>query len=293
MKFDDIITKAKSLNKTLAVACADDATVMKACSDAHKQGIVTPVFVGDRDNMEKIASNEGIDLGRFRVIDEKNKALAAEKAVRLVHDGEAHFLMKGYMDTSILLKAVLNKDWGLRTGRLLSHVAIFELDKYHKPFMVTDGGMNMYPDLNTKVDIINNAVDVYHNLGIEKPKVAVLAAVEKVNPDMPETIDAAILSRMAARGQIKGCAIDGPLAFDLAISKESAEHKKVKIEVAGDADILLVPDIASGNILAKALIYMTDCKVAGIIVGAKAPIVLLSRSDNEKTKMMSIALGAI
>lgn len=293
MKFDDIIAKAKSLNKTLSVACADDPTVMKACADAYEQGICTPVFVGDRENMEKVASDNNIDLGKFKIIHEKDKSAAAEKAVRLVTDGKAHFLMKGYMDTSVLLKAVLNKEWGLRTGRLLSHVAIFELDRYHKPFMITDGGMNMYPDLNTKIDIINNAVDVYHNLGVEKPKVAVLAAVEKVNPDMPETIDASILSRMAARGQIKGCVVDGPLAFDLAISKESAEHKKVKSEVAGDADILLVPDIASGNMLAKALIYMTDSKVAGIIVGAKAPVVLLSRSDNERTKMMSIALGAI
>lgn len=293
MKFDDIIAKAKSLNKTLSVACADDPTVMKACADAYEQGICTPVFVGDKENMEKVASANNIDLGKFKIIHEKDKSAAAEKAVRLVSDGEAHFLMKGYMDTSVLLKAVLNKEWGLRTGRLLSHVAIFELDRYHKPFMITDGGMNMYPDLNTKIDIINNAVDVYHNLGVEKPKVAVLAAVEKVNPDMPETIDASILSRMAARGQIKGCVVDGPLAFDLAISKESAEHKKVKSEVAGDADILLVPDIASGNMLAKALIYMTDSKVAGIIVGAKAPVVLLSRSDNERTKMMSIALGAI
>ena len=217
---------------------------------------------------------------------------AVEKAVRLVSENKAQFLMKGYVDTSILLKGVLNKEWGLRTGRLLSHIAVFELDKYHKPFVITDGGMNIKPDMKTKIDIVNNAVLFCQKIGIDNPKVAILAAVEKVNPDMEETIDASLLAKMSQRKQINGI-IDGPLAFDLAISEESANHKKIKSPVAGDADIMVVPDIASGNILAKALIYMTDCKVAGMIVGAKCPIVLLSRSDNEITKKMSIAFASL
>ena len=293
MKFNDILDIAKSKKKTLSVACADDTTVLKACVKAAEEDICKPIFVGNKKNIEEIAKKENLDIKDYEIINEEDKKLACEKAVKLVSSNEADYLMKGYVDTSILLKAVLNKEWGLRTGRLLSHVAIFELDKYHKPFIITDGGMNIKPDIKQKIDIVNNAVDMYHRLGIENPKVAVLAAVEKVNEDMPETIDASLLSRMAMRKQIKGCIIDGPLAFDLAVSKESAKHKKVESEVAGDSDILLVPDIASGNILAKTLIYMTDCKVAGIIVGAKAPVVLLSRSDNEITKMYSIALGAI
>jgi len=293
MNFDYIMKRAKEQKKILSVACADDEPVLKACINAYKEGICTPVFVGNKENMEKIAKKESLDLKPFEIIDEKNPTLAAEKAVKLVSSKQANFLMKGYVDTSILGKAVLNKEWGLRTNRLLSHVSIFEIPAYHKMFLLSDSGFIIKPDLSMKVDIINNAVDVYHKLGVESPKVAILSAIEKINPDMPETIDAALLSAMNRRGQIKGCTIDGPLAFDLAISKESAEHKKVKSEVAGEADIMIVPDIASGNILAKALIYWTDSKFAGIIVGADANIVLISRSDNEINKMMSIAFGAI
>ncbi len=292
MKFNDVIEKAKDNQKTLSVACADDPKVMQACYDAYKEGISKSIFVGNKDNMEKIAKERNIDLDVFKIIDEKDKAKAVKKAVELINSGDAQFLMKGYVDTSILLKGVLNKEWGLRTGRLLSHIALFEIDKYHKPFIITDGGMNIKPDLKTKIDIINNAADFYKKLGISEPKIAVLAAIEKVNPDMPETIDASLLAKMSQRKQINGI-VDGPLAFDLAISKESAKHKKISSPVAGDADILVVPDIASGNILAKALIYMADSKVAGIIVGAKCPIVLLSRSDNEITKKMSIAMASL
>ncbi len=292
MKFDDIISLAKANKKTLSVACADDEKVMQACSDAFDEGICDSIFVGNQNRMKAIAADKGLDLSKFTIIDEEDKVKAVEKAVRLVSENKAQFLMKGYVDTSILLKGVLNKEWGLRTGRLLSHIAVFELDKYHKPFVITDGGMNIKPDMKTKIDIVNNAVLFCQKIGIDNPKVAILAAVEKVNPDMEETIDASLLAKMSQRKQINGI-IDGPLAFDLAISEESANHKKIKSPVAGDADIMVVPDIASGNILAKALIYMTDCKVAGMIVGAKCPIVLLSRSDNEITKKMSIAFASL
>lgn len=292
MNFNDIIKKAKESRKKLSVACADDSKVMKACYDAYNEGICDSVLVGDRDRMEEIARDNQIDLDVFEIIDEKDKAKAVERAVKQVSKGQAQFLMKGYVDTSILLRGVLNKEWGLRTGRLLSHIAVFELDKYKKPFIITDGGMNIRPDLNAKIDIINNAVMFCEKIGIENPKVAVLAAVEKVNTDMPETIDASILAKMSARGQVRGI-VDGPLAFDLAVSEESAMHKKVKSPVAGNADIMVVPDIAAGNILAKSLIYMTDCKVAGMIVGAQCPVVLLSRSDSEETKKMSIAFASL
>lgn len=292
MKFSDIITKAKENKKILSVACADDETVLRACSNAYKEGLCTPIFVGDKVKIEEICKKESIDIKKFDIIDEKDKALACEKAVRLVSENKAQFLMKGYVDTSVLGKAVLNKEWGMRTGSSLSHVSLFQVPKYHKPFILTDTGFIIKPDVTMKVDIIINAVKVMRTLGVDVPKVAILAAVEKVNADMVETIDAALLSGMNKRGQIANCIIDGPLAFDLAISKESAHHKKVISEVAGDADILVVPDLACGNIMAKTMIYWTDCEFAGIIVGAKAPIVLISRSDNEKNKMMSIAFGA-
>lgn len=292
MKFDDIVTLAKKNKKILSVACADDETVLKACVKAYEEGICTPIFVGNKARMSGIAEKEKINLKGYEIIDETDKVKACETAVRLVSDGKAQFLMKGFVDTSVLGKAVLNKDWGLRTGSALSHVSLFSLEKYHKPFILTDSGFIIKPDVNMKIDIINNAVKVMKSQGVENPKIALLAAIEKVNQDMIETVDAAILSGMNKRGQIQGCIIDGPLAFDLAISKESAEHKKIKSEVAGDADILVVPDLASGNIMAKTIIYWTDCKFAGIIVGAKAPIVLISRSDNEFNKMMSIAFGA-
>ena len=292
MKFSDIVSKAKENKKTLSVACADDETVIKACSNAYREGLCTPVLVGDKRRIEEICKKESIDISKFEIIDEKDKTLACEKAVRLVSENNAQFLMKGFVDTSVLGKAVLNKEWGLRTGSSLSHVSLFQVSKYHKTFILTDSGFIIKPDISMKVDIINNAVKVMRTLGLKEPKVAILAAIEKVKSDMIETIDAALLSGMNKRGQIQNCIVDGPLAFDLAISKESANHKKVKSEVAGEADILVVPDLACGNIMAKTIIYWTDCNFAGIIVGAKAPIVLISRSDNEENKMMSIAFGA-
>lgn len=292
MKFDDIVVKAKENKKILSVACADDQTVIKACYDAYDEGLCTPIFVGDKERINIIIDENNLKKDMFEIVDEKDRIVACEKAVKLVKEQKAHFLMKGFVDTSILGRAILNKEWGLRAGNSLSHVSLFELKDYHKPFILTDSGFIIKPDINMKVDIINNAVKVMEKLGVMNPKVSLLAAIEKVNPDMPETVDAAIITSMNRRGQIKNCIIDGPLSFDLTISKESAEHKRVKSEVAGDADIMVVPDIASGNIMAKTLIYWTGCKFAGVIVGAKAPVVLISRSDNEKNKMMSIAFAA-
>lgn len=292
MKFNDIVVKAKESKKILSVACADDETVIKACYDAYKENLCTPIFVGDKGKINEIIEKNDLEKNLFEIVDEKDRVLACEKAVKLVREDKADFLMKGFVDTSVLGKAVLNKEWGLRTGNVLSHVSLFEIDRYHKPFILTDSGFIIKPDLYMKVNIINNAITVMKKFGVETPKVSILAAIEKINPDMPETVDADKLKTMNREGQIKNCIVDGPLSFDVTVSKESAKHKKVVSEVAGDADVMVVPDIACGNIMAKTLIYWTDCKFAGVIVGAKAPIVLISRSDNEKNKMMSIAFAA-
>uniref|UniRef100_A0A7C3J5C7 Bifunctional enoyl-CoA hydratase/phosphate acetyltransferase n=1 Tax=candidate division WOR-3 bacterium TaxID=2052148 RepID=A0A7C3J5C7_UNCW3 len=292
MRFDDIVVKAKENRKVLSVACADDDTVIKACYDAYRENLCTPIFVGDKEKIEQIIEKNGLEKGLFEIVDEKDRVLACEKAVKIVRDEKADFLMKGFVDTSVLGKAVLNKEWGLRTGNILSHVSLFEIDRYHKPFILTDSGFIIKPDLNMKVNIIQNAVTVMKKLGVNNPKVSILAAIEKVNPDMVETVDAQNLKKMNMEGKIKDCIVDGPLSFDVTVSKESAKHKKVESEVAGDADIMVVPDIACGNIMAKTMIYWTNCKFAGVIVGAKAPVVLISRSDNEKNKMMSIAFAA-
>ena len=220
-------------------------------------------------------------------------AEASKAAVAAVKSGKADFLMKGLVATSTFLKAVLDKEAGLRTGRLLSHVAVVESPGYPKIVLITDGGMCVKPDLNAKMDIIGNAVDIARKMGIETPKVAVLAAVEVVNPEMPETADAAELAKMAERGQLKGCLVDGPLALDLALSEEAARHKKVKSAVAGDADILVAPEIAAGNILVKGLIYMGGARAAGLIAGAAKPVVMLSRADSKEQKLNSIALGVV
>jgi phosphate butyryltransferase len=226
-------------------------------------------------------------------VEEPDEARAAELAVRAVSSGEADLLMKGNVKTATLLKAVLNKEWGLRSGSLLSHVFLFEIPKVGKVFCMTDGGMSMYPDLTAKKGIIENAVECYHKLGVECPRVAALAAVEVVNQDMPCTIDAAVLTQMNRRGQIKGCIVDGPLALDNAVSEESARHKGIVSDVAGKADILLVPDIEAGNLMGKVMIYMSGGRGAGVIVGARKPIVLTSRFDNVETKLLSIAFGAV
>jgi phosphate butyryltransferase len=218
--------------------------------------------------------------------------MSVEMAVRMVSSKQADILMKGMVGSSTLLKCVLNKDWGLRTGNLLSHFALFEVDTYHKVIAVTDVAMNIAPNLKDKIAIVNNAIGCLHKLGYTMPKVAVLGAVEMVNENMEATLHAALLSKMNQRDQIKNCIIDGPLAFDNAISLESAQHKGIRSEVAGDTDLLLMPDIEVGNVLYKSLVFFAKAKVASIILGALVPIVLTSRSDSEQAKFDSILLAA-
>lgn len=290
----ELITLAeKKKIKTLAVAAAADADVLTAVSKAKEIGLINATLIGSKDLIEEIAKDNNIDISEMEVIDEKNDLKAAIIAVSLVREKKADFLMKGMLKTSEILKAVLNKETGIRGKGLLSHVMLYEVPNYHKLLFLTDGGMVPYPTIEEKVGIINNAVTLAHALGIKVPKVAPICAVEVVNEGMQATIDAAVLSQMNRRGQITGCIIDGPLALDNAVSKTAAEHKNIKSEVAGDADILLVPNIESGNFLGKSLTYFADAKNAGVVIGALCPIVLVSRADPMDSKLYSIALGSI
>ncbi|HUW41489.1 MAG TPA: bifunctional enoyl-CoA hydratase/phosphate acetyltransferase [Rectinemataceae bacterium] len=291
----DVILAAKAAGrKRVAVAAAQEASVLEAVVDAWKNGIAEPVLVGDLAAADAIAAELGLDLKNFERHEAKDNAAAAAKAVELVKTGAADMVMKGILDTSVLLKAVLNKEAGLNAGRLVTHVVAIEMPTYHKLLFVTDAAITIAPDVNAKVDMIANAVRAARALGVQTPKVALLAAVEKVNWEkMPCTVDAAILTQMNRRGQIKDCLVDGPLAFDNAISAESAKIKHIVSEVAGDADILVAPDIEAGNILYKALIDLGQGKGAAIVMGAAKPIILTSRSDSAETKLASIALAAL
>jgi len=291
---DFLLEKCKAAPRmTLAVACPQGDDILEAVADAAQEGVVDPVLVGNRGKTLAIAESLGLDISGLEFVDEPDDALAAEKAVRMVSSGEAHLLMKGNVKTAVLLKAVLNKEWGLRSGSLLSHLFLFQVPRMPGVIGMSDGGMTMYPDLPTKVGIVENAVWAYHRIGVECPKIAALAAVEVVNPDMQATLDAAALAQMNRRGQIKGCLIDGPLALDNAVSAEAARIKGIESPVAGDADMLLVPSIEAGNFVGKVMMYMSGGKGAGVILGARRPIVLTSRFDNAETKRLSIAFGAV
>lgn len=292
--FQELIKVAKERGpKTISVACAQDKEVLLAVEAARKEGIAHAILVGDEPKIAEIAKELSIDLSNYEVIDEKDLAMASRKAVELVSSGKAQMVMKGLVDTSIILKAVLDKEIGLRTGNALSHVAVFDIEGYDRLFLLTDAAMNIAPDLKTKVQIIENACQIAHSLDIECPKVAVLAAKEKVDEKMPPTVDAKALEDMNKNGEIKGCMVGGPFALDNAVSEEAAKHKGMEHPIAGKADILLVPNIESGNVLYKSMVFFARGKNAGLIVGAKAPIVLTSRADSDETKLNSIALGVL
>lgn len=289
----DLVVLAKDKRKRkIAVAAAGDLHVLEAVQNAHNQGIVEPILVGDKPVIIKIASDIKFDISNIEVVDVADPYQASLEAVRLISDGKAEILMKGLVSSGPLLKAVLNKEFGLRTGSLLSHFAIFESPYYHKLLGVTDAAMNVNPDLLEKIDIIKNAVKVYHGLKIANPKVAIIGAVETVNPKMEATMHAATISMMNYRKQITGCIIDGPLALDGAVNKAAAELKNITSDVAGDADLIVAPDINGGNILYKSLNFLGGAEAAAVIMGAKVPIVLTSRGDTEKSKFLSIALAA-
>ncbi|MGD0582215.1 MAG: bifunctional enoyl-CoA hydratase/phosphate acetyltransferase [Bacteroidales bacterium] len=278
--------------RKLVLAAAQDQHSLSAVLRAAEDHIIEPILIGDKESIQNIAAANGFDITGLRIIHEPEMNMAVEMAVKMVSSKQADVLMKGKVGTSALLKCVLNKEWGLRTGHLLSHFALFEVDTYHKLIAVTDVAMNIAPNLQDKIAIVNNSIDCLHKLGIPMPKVAVLGAVEMVNENMEATLHAALLSKMNQRDQIKGCIIDGPLAFDNAVSLESAQYKGIRSEVAGDTDLLLMPDIEVGNVLYKSLVFFAKAKVASVILGALAPIVLTSRSDSEQAKYDSILLAA-
>lgn len=276
----------------IAVAAAAETDVLHAVADAASEAIVEPHLFGSRDDIERICDEEEIDRTGMTIFDIEDPAAATTAAVRHVAEGEAAMLMKGLVDTSVLLKAVLDRDHGLRSGSVLSHLAVFEIEGFPRPLAITDAAMNISPGLETKRSILENAVAFLHRLGYDEPKVAALAAKEKVNEKMPATVDAAALRDMARRGEITGCVVDGPFALDNAVSPEAARTKGIESPVAGAADVLLVPQIESGNILYKALAFLAPSENAGVIVGAAAPIVLTSRADSERAKRLSISLAA-
>jgi len=278
--------------RKLVLAAAQDQHSLGAVVKAWRNNIIEPILIGDEVGIQTICSEYNYDITGIRIIHEPNTEKSVEMAVRMASSKQADILMKGKIGSSTLLKCVLNKEWGLRTGNLLSHFALFEVDTYHKVIAVTDVAMNIAPNLQDKIAIVNNSIGCLNRLGYVMPKVAVLGAVEMVNENMEATLHAALLSKMNQRDQIKNCIIDGPLAFDNAISLESAQHKGIRSEVAGDTDLLLMPDIEVGNVLYKSLVFFAKAKVASIILGALVPIVLTSRSDSEQAKYDSILLAA-
>ncbi|MGC8819731.1 MAG: bifunctional enoyl-CoA hydratase/phosphate acetyltransferase [Fervidobacterium sp.] len=284
---DDIIELAKGRGKVIAIAGAEDKEAIKAVKEASELG-VSAILFGKKEIIEKNLEEIGVE---FPIVDCSTEEEASKQAIKSVVEGKAHIVMKGLVKTSTFLKAVLDKEYGLRTERLLSHVAVVEVPGLNRLIFITDGGMVIRPTLEQKVQIIQNAIDVARRLGYEMPKVGVIAAVETVNPDMPETLEAALLAKMNERGQIKNCKIDGPLGIDNALSIYAAEVKGVKGEVAGHADILVVPDIHSGNFLGKSAVYFANGRIAGIIAGAKVPVIVISRADTSDSKFASIALA--
>ena len=279
--------------KRISVAVAEDKQVLGAIKASRDLNIVEPILIGDKSKIVRISQEIGFNLLGVEIIDEKDKVLASRKATELVSTGKADILMKGLVDTSIIMKQVLDKEIGLRTGKLISHVAVFDVKTYHKILFITDTAMNISPNLNQKKEIIENAVKLAHSLEIDNPKVAVIGAKEKVSLKMEATVHAKELANMNDNGEITGCIVEGPFALDNAISKEAALHKGINSQVAGDADILLMPNIDAGNILYKSLTFFARSKSAGIILGTKAPIVLTSRADNEEAKLYSIVLGVL
>ena len=291
--FDEILERVKNdTQKTIAVAMAEDADVLKALEKARSMGLAKSLLTGNAEKIYALMSTNGIDKNNYEVINSISEIESIESAVAQVKSGKAQVLMKGLCSTSVFLKGVLDKNNGLRSVKTLSHLAVFESPQYHKLFMLSDAAMNIAPDLSTKIVITENAISAALKLGYEKPKIAMISAVEKINPDgIPSTVDAAIISKMNERNQIKNAIIDGPLAVDNALSEQSCIVKGLNTQVGGDADILIVPNIETGNACYKLLTILGNAKVAGIIVGATAPIVLTSRADSDESKFLSIVIA--
>jgi phosphotransacetylase len=293
-KYEQVLVRVRSLEPIpTAVAHPCESSALVAALEAGEKGLITPILVGPAAKIQEVAQRGGITIGQTRIVDAPHSHGSAAKAVELVRKGEAELLMKGSLHTDELLSAVVARETGLRTGRRISHVFIMDVPTYHKVLIVTDAAINIAPTLEDKVDICQNAIDLATSLGVSTPKVAILAAVETINSKMPATIDAAALCKMADRGQIKGGLLDGPLAFDNAISREAARVKEITSKVAGDPDILLVPDLEAGNMLAKQLSFLANADSAGLVLGAKVPIILTSRADSVRSKIASCAVAVL
>jgi phosphotransacetylase len=293
-KYERLLERCGALEPIpTAVAYPCEETALAGAIEAAQKGLIVPILVGPADTIAEVARAHRINLGGARIVDAPNSVAAAAQAVALVRKGEAELLMKGSLHTDELLGAVVARDTGLRTGRRLSHVFLMDVPTYHKALVVTDGAINIAPSLEDKADICQNAIDLVRSFGIDRPKVAILAAVETVTTKMPATIDAAALCKMAERGQIRGGVLDGPLAFDNAISKEAASVKGIVSEVAGDPDILLAPDLEAGNMVAKQLSFLARADSAGLVLGARVPIILTSRADSVRARIASCAVAML
>jgi phosphate acetyltransferase len=293
-KYEALLERCRGLAPIpTAVAWPCEETALAGALDAGRDGLITPILVGPAAKIAEVAKTAGLTLGQVEIVEVAESKAAAAKAVELVRTGRAELVMKGSLHSDEILGAVIAKDTGLRTGRRLSHVFLMDVPTYHKVLLVTDGAINIAPTLEDKADICQNAIDLARTFGIERPKVAILAAVETVNSKMPATLDAAALCKMAERGQIKGGLLDGPLAFDNAISREAAKIKGIVSEVAGDPDILLAPDLEAGNMVAKQLSFLANADSAGLVLGAKVPVILTSRADSLRSRIASCAVAAL
>jgi phosphate acetyltransferase len=293
-KYEQVLVRVKSLAPIpTAVVHPCESTALVAVLEAAGKGLIAPILVGPSDKIREVAQRSGLSIGETPIVDVPHSHAAAAKAVELVRQGQAELLMKGSLHTDELLGAVVARETGLRTGRRISHVFIMDVPTYHKVLIVTDAAINIAPTLEEKVDICQNAIDLAQSLGVSTPKVAILAAIETVSSKMPATIDAAALCKMADRGQIAGGLLDGPLAFDNAISREAARIKGITSKVAGDPDILLVPDLEAGNMLAKQLSFLANADSAGLVLGARVPIILTSRADSVRSKIASCAVAVL
>ena len=292
--FDTMLQELKKTGpRTIAVGAAEDKDVLLSVENARRLGIARAILTGNKAEIEKIAAENGIDSANYEIIGADDPGDACLTAVDLVRRGEAALPMKGFVDTSVMLKAVLNREKGLRGDGLISHVGVLKVDGFDRLFFISDSAMTIAPNVKAKADIIRNAVRVAHAFGLKEPKVAVLCAVEKVNSKMPATLDAEELTRMSERGEITGCLVKGPLQLDNAVSLEAARHKGICHPVAGQADILIAPDIEAGNILNKSMEYFARAEKSGVIMGARTPIILTSRASSDRAKLNSIALGLL
>ncbi len=291
-KLEDFIEMARNKeNSVIAVAAAEDKDVLTSIMEGERLGICTAILVGSSEKIKEIASEIGMNLDKHKIIDIEDKVYACEVATKLVSTGEASALMKGIIDTSYVLKAALNKEWGLRTGSVMSHIAVFELGTYHKPLFLTDAAININPDLDTKRLILENSIKAMQNIGIDKPNVGLICAKEKLNPKMQSTVDAdALATEYKDRND---CVVEGPIALDGAISREACLTKGIDSKIGGEVDLLMLDNIEAGNSLYKALTYLAWGKNGGVVLGTSRPIILTSRSDSSETKLISMAMGLL